>query len=124
MMTAKTRKIIAIVVGAVPSIMMLMSATMKLSGNPEMVKGLSAGGLGSYITLFGMIEVVSVLLFFIPKTNMIGFLLLCSYLGGAFATELSHGMMPMSAILIALYWISMFIKDKSLFLGMRNNNAN
>jgi hypothetical protein len=123
-MTSKTKNIVAIAVGAAPAAMVLMSAFMKLSQNPQMVDGLTKGGMGSYITMLGAIEVISVALFFYPKTNKIGFYLLCSYLGGALATELSHGMPPMSALLIALFWVSMFIKDKANFFPASTHSNN
>ena len=87
-MTSKTKNIVSIVLGALPSAMVLISGTMKLSGNPKMVEGLTQGGFGSYITLFGALEFIMVILFFIPKTKKVGFYLLCSYLGGAMAVEL------------------------------------
>jgi len=121
-MTNKTKNIISIIIGALASIMVLMSAFMKISGNAEMVSGLTAGGFGPYIKLFGLIEVISIILFFVPGTNKIGFYLLCCYLGGALATELSHGRPPMSAILLVLFWISFFIKDKSNFFSNSSNN--
>lgn len=120
-MTSKTRNIISIVIGALASIMVLMSAFMKLSGNAEMMAGLTAGGFGPYIKLFGLIEVISLILFFYPRTYKIGFYLLCCYLGGALATELSHGHTPMSAILLVLFWVSFFIKDKTNFFSAANN---
>jgi len=124
-MTNKTKNIVSIVVGALPAAMVLMSAIMKLSANPQMVAGLSKGGFGPYIQLFGAIEVISIILFFIPKTKKIGFYLLCSYLGGALAVELGSGShMPVSAILLALFWVSMFINDKTNFLPASTNSNN
>jgi hypothetical protein len=123
-MTNKTKNIVSIVIGAIPAAMVVMSAVMKFTGNPQVVDGLTKGGLGDYIIIFGTIEILSVLLFFIPKTKKIGFYLLCSYLGGAMSIELSHGMKPMSAIFIALFWISMFINDKANFLPVSTNSNN
>ncbi|HTB06366.1 MAG TPA: DoxX family protein [Bacteroidia bacterium] len=115
-MKPKTRKIVALVIGILPSLMVAMSAFMKLSGNPQMVDGFTKMGMIQYLKVFGIIEVVSLILFFYPKTYKIGFLLLCCYLGGAMSIELEHGQPPMSALLIALYWISVFIKEKNMFL--------
>ncbi len=123
-MTTKTKRILSIVIGAIPGAMVLMSGIMKLTMNPDMVKGLSAGGFGPYIQLFGAMEVIFLVLFFIPKTKNIGFFLLLSYLGGAMATEVGHGMKPISAVLIALFWISMFIGNKNLFLPAGNDAKN
>ncbi len=120
-MTTKTKNVVSIVVGAIPSAMLLMSAFMKLSDNPKM-EGLKQG-FGSYVTVFGIMEILFVILFFIPKTQKIGFLLICSYLGGAMSIELSHGMPPMSAVFIALFWISVFIKDRSMFLPAKSETS-
>lgn len=113
-MTKKTRRIVSIVVGAVPAAMVLLSAVIKFTTRPA---GLVKAGFGPYITVFGVIEVISLFLFFYPKTNKIGFYLLCSYLGGAFATDLSMGNPPISAACLVLFWVSMFIKDKSNFIA-------
>jgi hypothetical protein len=123
-MTSKTKNIVSVAVGAIPAAMVLMSAFMKLSQNPQMVDGLTKGGMGPYIAVLGITELISVILFFYPKTTKIGFYLLCSYLGGAMATELSHGMPPMSAVMIALFWVSMFIKDKTNFLPASTHSNN
>ena len=45
-MTTKTKRIVSTVIGAVPGAGLLMSGIMKLTANPEMVKGLTAGGFG------------------------------------------------------------------------------
>lgn len=89
---------------------------MKLTGAEQVVEGLTKGGLGSYINFFGIIEIISVALLLYPKTYKIGFLLLCSYLGGALSIELSGGQPPMAAVFLMMLWISTFLKDRLLFL--------
>ena len=89
---------------------------MKLIGAKQIVEGLSKTGLGSYIFLFGLIELLSVILLWIPKTRNIGFFLICGYLGGALSIELSIGRMPTAAVLLMLIWIGAFLSDKSLFV--------
>jgi hypothetical protein len=124
-MTNKTKNIVSIVVGALPAAMVLMSAIMKLTANPQLVASMSKGGFGPYIPAFGAIEIISLILFFVPKTKKIGFYLLCSYLGGACAVELSMGShMPVSAILLTLFWVSMFINNKENFLPVSTKSNN
>lgn len=123
-MTDKTRKIVSIVVAAPSAAIILMSSFMKLSLNPKMVEGLTQGGFGSYIQLLGATELIAGILFFIPKTKKIGFYLLCSYLGGAFAVELSHSQMPMAATALTLFWILMFIYDRKSFLSASDKSNN
>src|ERR1700756_5737510 len=105
-MSAKTTRIISIVLMIIPSLLILMSAVMKLTGAEQVVQGLTKAGLGSYIKLFGVIELLSLALFLFPKTYKIGFLLLCSYLGGAMSIELAGGQMPNAAVFLAIIWIS------------------
>lgn len=114
-MSNKTTRIISIVLMAIPSLMLTMSAVMKFIHAEQVVQGLTKGGLGNYITLFGVIELASVALFIYPKTHKVGFLLLCSYLGGAMSIELAGGQPPMAAIFLTLLWIGVYLKDKTVF---------
>lgn len=115
-MSQKTIRIISWTLMILPSLMLLMSAFMKLSGAEEIVQGMTAGGFGDYILLFGVIELAAVLLFLIPKTHNIGFLLLCCYLGGALAVELGSGQPPVAAVLLVVLWIAAFLRNKYVFL--------
>lgn len=115
-MSTKTKNIISYIFLVLPSIMIVMSAVMKLSGAPQVVEGLTKGGLGAYIKLFGSIELLSVALLFYPKSYKIGFYLLCSYLGGAMSIQLASGQAPISAIFIAFLWIGVYLRDKGNFL--------
>ncbi len=116
-MSAKTTRIISIVLTAIISLMLVMSCVMKLSHSEQIVTGLTKVGLGSYITFIGIIELLSVALFVYPKTYKIGFLLLCSYLGGALCIELAGGQPPMAAIFLTLLWISVYLKNKAMFFN-------
>lgn len=121
MKSTKTTRIISIVLMVIPSLMLVMSGVMKLIGAQQVVDGLTKGGFGNYIVLFGLIEVVSVALLWIPKTRNIGFFLICSYLGGALSVELASGQMPTAAILLTVIWIAAFLRDRSLFLKPANS---
>ncbi|MDP1801101.1 MAG: DoxX family protein [Bacteroidota bacterium] len=122
-MTTKTKRIISIVLMIIPSLMLVMSGVMKLTGAEQVVTGLTKAGLGNFITLIGAIELVSVALFLFPKTYKIGFLLLCSYLGGAMCIELAGGQPPIAAIFIAIIWISVFLRDKNMLLSSAENKV-
>lgn len=118
-MSKKTR-VLSIVLMAIPSLMLIMSAIMKLSHAPAIVEGFSKSALINYITLLGVIELLSVGLFLYPKTSKIGFLLLCSYLGGAIAIELAGGQPPMAAIFLSLFWIAVYLRNKLMFVEQPN----
>ena len=101
---------------AIPSIMLIMSGIMKLAGAEQIVAGLTKAGLGQYITLFGIIELVSVALFWFPKTYKIGFLLMSCYLAGALSIELTSSATPTAAFLLVFLWMGIFLKNKLMFV--------
>jgi hypothetical protein len=115
-MSSKTTRIISIVLMVIPSAMLILSAIMKLIHAQAIVDGFSKSALIDYITLIGIIELASVALFLIPKTTKLGFLLLCSYLGGAIAVELAGGQAPSAAIFLAIIWISVYLRNKLMFV--------
>jgi len=122
-MSAKTKRIISIILMVIPSLMLIMSGIMKLTGAEQVVTGLTKAGLGNLITFIGVIELLSVALFLYPKTYKIGFLLLCSYLGGAMCIELAGGQPPIAAVFIAIIWISVFLREKNMLLPTAENKA-
>ena len=116
-MTAKTKRIVYILLMAITSLMLIMSGVMKLIGGEQVVTGLTKVGLGKFIIMIGIIELISVALFVYPKTFKLGFLLLCSYLGGALCIELAGGQPPMAAVFLALIWIAVYLRDKNIFIS-------
>ena len=68
------------------------SAVGKLTANAESLKMAANFGLdASTFTFLGVVELLCVCLFIMPKTGVIGTLLLSAYMGGAIATHLEHG---------------------------------
>jgi hypothetical protein len=116
MMSLKSKRIISIILMVIPSLMLIMSGLMKLAGSRQITEGLAKVGLANYILLFGLIELIAVALLWIPKTRNIGFFLVCSYLGGALSIELASAQPPSAAIILTVFWIAAFVRDKSLFL--------
>jgi hypothetical protein len=90
-MNTKTKKIIYWVLTGLVSFVFLGSASGKLTGNEEALKMAANFGLDSktYL-LIGVLELASLILFIIPRTGIIGTLLLSAYMGGAIATHLEH----------------------------------
>ncbi|ELR72866.1 Putative integral membrane protein [Fulvivirga imtechensis AK7] len=112
-MTAKTKNIIGWVLVGLLSLFMFFSAYNKLSGNfTDMM--VSWGFSESEVFLIAAGEILSVLLFLIPRTSLFGLLLLSSYLGGAIATHMQAAppadsyLVP--AIILVLFWIAGFLR--------------
>jgi hypothetical protein len=111
------KNVTAILVG-LPSLILTASAIAKFAGATIIVNNLTKAGIIPYFPLvaLGIIELTSVVLYLIPKTWRIGFFLLCGYLGGAGAIEISQHLAPTAFILLTIFWIATFLKDKSLFI--------
>ena len=64
----------------------------KLTGAKEGVEMASNFGFDKQMYfMIGVVELVSVVLFVLPRTGILGSFLLVAFLGGAIATHLQHG---------------------------------
>ena len=120
-MSEKSKRIISVALMAISSAMLVFSAIMKLTGSEQMVAGLTHAGLGNYIQLIGITEILAVVLFLFPKTFKVGFLLVTSYLGGALSIELAAGQPPMAAMFLIIVWVSAYLRNKYLFVSRSAN---
>ncbi len=101
------------VFGAIVVLMMLFSAYMKLSGNPEAVDGFAKAGYpaGTLIPI-GVTELLCVLLYAIPKTRYFGGVLIAAYLGGAVCHHVRFGEPFFGPVLFGvLAWVGLWLRD-------------
>lgn len=90
-MTTKSRNITGWSLAGFIFLMLAASATDKIIGSQHaLTMGASFGLTASTYRLLGIIELVSAFLFLVPRTGVLGTLLLASYMGGAIATHLQH----------------------------------
>lgn len=115
-MSQKTIKIIGWVLTIILAFLFIMSASMKLTQNETAVAQASTFGIDATTYLFiGIIEIISLILFIIPRTGIIGTLLLAAYLGGAIVTHLQHQEpIAMAVIIQMILWIIAFIRFPEL----------
>lgn len=113
----KTRKIIGWVLSALPLLAIIGGSINKFSGNPELAEKLP---YINSLPLLGVISLICVVLYLIPKTSNIGFFLLCSYYGGVIVGELAMGEFPLVgiALSICLYVGTMLKKPALSGLGI------
>ena len=113
----KAKKIIALSISIAASVMMAMSGIMKLIGGKQVEEGFAAFGISDYRIYLGLMEIIFVALFLIPKTKRTGLLFLTAYLGGAIATHLTHQMSLFGPSLpLILLWIGAYLTDCSIFI--------
>ena len=104
------------IMGALPVLLLLMSAVMKLIKPPPVVEGFAHLGLPESLALaLGILELACTVVYLIPQTSVLGAILLTGYLGGATVTHLRVGdpfFMPV--ILGMLVWGGLFLRDPRL----------
>ena len=89
------------------------SAFMKFQHSDELVKNWTKGGWPeSLLTPLGIVEVACVALYLIPRTSVLGAILIAGYLGGAIATHLRVGEpIYIQSALGILAWGGLFLRD-------------
>lgn len=115
-MSSKTRKLIGWIFTGVLVVVFAGSAFTKLSQNPEATARAANFGFSPETNfLIGIIEIVSLILFLIPRTAVIGGMFLVAYLGGAIATTTQHHVPVTIPIVVQIVlWITMFIRFPAL----------
>ncbi len=120
-MNTKTRNTINWVIAGLVAFVFIGSAAGKLSGSADAAKmaegfGISAGSF----TLLGVVELIAVILFVIPRTGILGALVLAAYMGGAVASHLEHNLSILAPVVISAFvWIAAVVRFPELTQRIR-----
>jgi len=86
-----TRKNIGWAMTGLLGIVLIFSAGAKLMGSEDVVNLLGSNNLDAkWVTIIGIGELASIILFIIPKTMRFGALMLSAYFGGAIMFHMTH----------------------------------
>ncbi|MEM1406894.1 MAG: DoxX family protein [Bacteroidota bacterium] len=121
-MSEKTKKIIGWILSGLLSAMLIFSSIGKFSGaaGPMLTH---VGFTESEILMIAIGELVSAILFLIPKTQSLGTLLLSAYMGGAIVVHMSAAVAPeelggegiqsylVPSIILVVIWITSYIRN-------------
>ena len=114
---SKGARIAGWVISILPVLLLTMSATFKfLQPGEEFKKGLEEMGWTAE-TMFklGFVEIGCVIIYLIPRTAVIGAILLTGYLGGAVATHVRVGDQFIAPLLAGiLVWLGLWLRDPRL----------
>jgi hypothetical protein len=104
------------IISAVPVLVLLMSAVMKFVKPPPVVEGFTHLGLPERLAFgLGILELVCTVLYVIPRTAVLGAILLTGYLGGAIVSHLRVGDLFVGPIIFGvLVWAGLFLREKRL----------
>jgi DoxX-like family len=115
------------IVSVVPVLIILMSARWKLTSNPWYVHEWGRIGWRTPdLPFIASLQLGSILLYAIPRTSVLGAVLLTGYLGGAIASyvrigELYPPLVPLTTAMLA--WLGIYLRDERLqaLLSFRGN---
>ncbi len=108
------------IMNALVVLFLLMDGVMKLFNPAPVVEGMIKLGYPLSLTsVIGIVLLVCVVLFAIPRTSILGAILLTGYLGGAVASQLRVGLPLFSNVLFPVYmgaliWGGLFLRDERL----------
>jgi hypothetical protein len=106
-------------VSALPVLFLLMDGIMKIFPPEIVVKAtLDLGYRESVIVPLGLVLVASTILYIVPRTAVLGAILLTGYLGGAVATHVRVGdstfSMIFPVIVGSLLWLGLYLRDERM----------
>ena len=108
------------IMNALVVLFLLMDGVMKLINPAPVVEGMTKLGYPLSLTsVIGIVLLVCVVVFAIPRTSILGAILLTGYLGGAVASQLRVGLPLFSNVLAPVYmgvltWGGLFLREPRL----------
>ncbi len=108
------------IVSALPVLFLLMDSIGKLIKLESVVAAtVDLGYSESVIIPLGVVLLISTILYIIPKTSILGAIILTGYLGGAVATHVRIGNPLFSHILIPVFigillWLGLYLRNPRL----------
>lgn len=108
-----------IIIGALPTLMLLFSGVLKLAKPADVVTEFARLGYPENVILgIGILEIACTVVYIIPRVSILGAILLTGYLGGAVATHVRIGDPIFNVlgpiIFGALLWGGLYLRDQRL----------
>ena len=110
---SKTMLWVGRIMSALPVLLLLFSSVMKLMKPTPVVEGFAHLGYPEGLALgLGIVELACAVVYVIPRTSVLGAILLTGYLGGATATHVRIGEPFFMAIVLGvLVWGGLYLRD-------------
>lgn len=123
-MSNKAIKITGWVLTGVLALLFIMSAFMKISmGATGLEKAAELGIAPGVFRVIGIVELAAITLFVIPRTGVVGALLLIAYMGGTIAVHVLEGQpLGMVVVIESLIWIAAALRFPELARRLFSGN--
>jgi hypothetical protein len=114
------------IVTALPVLMLIFSGVLKLAKPAQVVEEFTRLGYGENVILgIGILELACVAIYVLPRTAVLGAILLTGYLGGAVATHLRVGDPCLPPVIVGIFvWGGLYLRDARLraLIPLRNDS--
>jgi len=113
---SKSARITGWIMTILPALLFVFSAVMKLAHPPQLDEGFGHLQLPvSWAFKLGALELACTVIYLIPRTAVIGAILLTGYLGGAILTHLRVGDLPAVHVILGIVlWGGLYLRDPRL----------
>lgn len=104
------------ILSVLPALLLLFSSSMKLMKSPEVVEEFARLGWPEHLALgLAITEIASTVIYLIPRTAVLGAILLTGYLGGAIATHvrIEEPFIAQAATGVVI-WLGIFLREPRL----------
>jgi len=110
----KSRRIAGNILIFLLGLVLVASAAAKFA--PKVAEQMGTMGLeGWRLTFVVFLEISSAILFLFPRTRSMGLLLVSSYMGGAIATHVEHGLSFIQpGVFLALLWLGAWLRHPQI----------
>lgn len=114
-MNCKKRKIASYILSGLVTLIFVATGAMKFTGGEQNVKMAELVGGQTTLFILGGLQLLFALLFWIPRTAVVGFLLMACYMAGAIATHLViKEPFGLQAGIETLIWVTGFVRFPEL----------
>jgi hypothetical protein len=114
---SKKRQWAGRIISALPVLLLLFSGVMKLLKPSAVLQSFAGYGYPEHLLVaIGLLEIACTVVYVIPRTSILGAILVTGYLGGATATNVRIGnpAFIMTTLLGVLAWLGLYLRDDRL----------
>jgi len=106
-------------------LVLIGSATAKLAQVPVVVSQMDALGFaGNKLMIIAALEILSAVLFLVPRTRPFGVLMVSAYMGGAISAHMGHNEpVYQPAIILVLAWLGARLRHPEYFSAFNRNTS-
>jgi DoxX-like family len=105
------------ILSAIPVLILILAGSMKLTRSAGVLQGIAEAGFSTRLAVpIGLLELACTLIYLIPRTSILGAILMTGFLGGATVTEVRVGNPSyfVTVLLGMMVWGGLYFRESRL----------